>query len=170
MMSDTSHNRPLNNNPQIIITAYTVENELIFEPVEHHPESKHTHTYQYLETDPDVKVARNKAFSKLLEEANGLVATRHLMSDPDHPYLGLKLYAEYRSNETNSEQEVNRCYILDGKPFNKRILLERLADELLLLMRAGAEFDSTFYKDDDGKEYEVVEMDGMVDFCPFLDR
>ena len=27
----------------------------------------------------------------------------------------------------------------------------------------------TFYKDDDGEEYEVVDIDGRVDFCPFLD-
>lgn len=170
-MQDTYHNRPLNKTPNIFITSYTVENELIFQPAEHQPECKHTYKYQYLETNPDVKIARNKAFVKLLEEASEMQATRHLMAHPDQPYLDLKLYFEYQSvekNKTDAEPEVQRFYILDGKPFNKKLLLERLAEELFFLMRSGAEFDSTFFQDDDGQDYEVVEMDGRTDFCPFL--
>lgn len=170
-MPDTYHNRPLSTTPQIVITSYTVENELIFQPVEHQPECKHTYKYQYLETDPDVKTARNKALVKLLEKANELLVTRHLMTHPDQPYLDLKLYFEYHSvekNKTDAVPEVQRFYILDGEPFNKKLLLERLAEELYFLMRAGAEFDSTFFKDDDGQDYEIVKMDGSADFCPFL--
>ena len=132
-MSDTFHNCPLNDDPQIFIIAYTVENELIFQPVEHYTECKEIRIYQFLETDPDTEVARNKAFVKLLEEAHDLMATRHLMIAPDKPYEGLKLYIEYHvldKNGTKSEPISQRHFILDGKPFDKKMLLERLADEL----------------------------------------
>jgi len=161
-MSNIYHNRPLNKEPQIKITAYVVENEEVFEPEESNIEAVHTHIYKYVETEPVVLVARNKAFHKFLDEARRLLNLRHLMTHPDQPYLGLQLYCEYQINEMDNrtnEPEAHRFYILDGKPFSKKMLLERLADELFLLMRAGAEFNSIFCKDDDGEEYEVVDCD-----------
>lgn len=107
-------------------------------------------------------VARNKAFKRLFKEGGRLMNLRHLTDAPDNAFKGLKLYIEYRNNETigyTKEPEYKRFYLLDGESFTETDILERLSQEIYLLMEAGATFNTLFWKATNGEEYEIVEME-----------
>ena len=82
---------------------------------------------------------------------------------PDSPYQGLKLYFEYRINESGKgkKDKVHKFYLLDGQSVTKTELLERMEQESLFLVDAGNIFQRVEVDDGEGRVF-MVAADGMV--------
>jgi len=82
-------------------------------------------------------------------------------ADPESPYKGLKLYFDYRINESvKKKPAVHRFYLLDGEGGTKTELPERMEQESFFLVDAGNIFKRVEIEDDEGRMF-MVAADGM---------
>jgi len=151
------HNRPLTSNQQITIIGYVVEVYAKSDSNNPKNDGKTTKIFRYSDSNPII--ARQKAFKRLLiqdDESSEDVGTPGIA---EH-YKGLKLCLEYHENyDENIKEEPptkQRIYLVDGEEFNQTRFLERLEEEMMLLMLGGATFNTVSVEGDDGVEYEVV--------------
>jgi len=103
-----------------------------------------------------------------LKEKDRFAENKKDSTDPDSPYLGLKLYFEYRLNEDRKgkKSKVYRFYLLDGEGVSQTELMERMEQEAMFLVDAGNLFRRVEVADDQGKEF-LVAANGIVgNFIP----
>lgn len=148
--------------PPITILSYVAESDVVFAPDGKHAESRHRRIWQFYNTG-DVFQARRIAYIIILKEKDKFAENKEGSAHPDSPYQGLKLYFEYRLKGTGNgkNDEVHRCYLLDGKSVSHTVLLERMEQEALFLIDAGNIFRRVEVVDDKGWVFKVA-ADGLV--------
>ena len=148
--------------PPITIICYAAESEVAFSPDREHVESRHQRIWQFFNTG-DVFKARIKACRTVQQEMKRFAEHKKDSAHPDSPYQGLKLYFEYRINESGKgkKDKVHRFYLLDGQSVTKTELLERMEQESLFLVDAGNIFQRVEVDDVEGRVF-MVAADGMV--------
>ena len=148
--------------PLVTILSYTAESDVAYSPDREHVESRHQRIWQFFNTG-DVFKARIKACRTVQQEMKRFAEHKKDSAHPDSPYQGLKLYFEYRINESGKgkKDKVHRFYLLDGQSVTKTELLERMEQESLFLVDAGNIFQRVEVDDSEGRVF-MVAADGMV--------
>lgn len=148
--------------PAVIILSYVAESDIVYAPDQKHAESRHRRIWQYFNTG-DVFKARSKACRSILKENDRFSENKKDSADPDSPYLGMKLYFEYRLHEDRKGKKgkIYRFYLLDGEGVSQTELLERMEQESLFLIDSGNIFRRVEVTDDEGRLFTVA-AEGLV--------
>jgi len=98
----------------ITILSYIAESDVVYAPNCNHAESRHRRIWQYFSTGGVFK-ARIKACRSIQKEMERFAEHCDDSATPESPYLGVKLYFEYRINEgrKRKKDKVHRFYLLD---------------------------------------------------------
>ena len=147
--------------PPITILSYAAESDVAYSSDRKHVESRHRRIWQFFNTG-DIFKARIKACRTVQQEMKRFAEHKKDSAHPDSPYQGLKLYFEYRINESGKgkKDKVHKFYLLDGQSVTKTELLERMEQESLFLVDAGNIFQRVEVDDGEGRVF-MVAADGI---------